>query len=56
MFTGGGRRTREGRSGGEGSVLRNTVLGTGFTLPGFGVSASDQGVNYMLAKGELAGV
>lgn len=44
MFTGGERRPREGRSGGEDSVRRNTVLGMGFMSPGLRGSSSDQGV------------
>lgn len=41
MFIGGGGRPREGRCGGEGSALGNTVLGVGFMSPGLGGTSSD---------------
>lgn len=45
MFAAGGRRPRDGRSGGEGSVLRSTVLGIGSMSSSVGDSSSDQGVH-----------
>lgn len=56
MFIGGGGRSREGRCGGEGSVLGNTVLGVGFMCSGLGDRLLTEVSLYALVKGEVAGV